>query len=596
MKVGVSILTNGSRRKRLEKCVWSFLENCHYRPLKIAIFTNGSTDDTEDWILGLPETYGVEWVRGCSEVDLGCARGTNESIGMVSDCEYQIHLESDFEHLSPEESGVDRMWLHRALEIMDSGRCDYLYLRRMRDSAEARMHWWSQWMPRVSGEDNGYLMCPGFWWSNNPTLFRTSSLKNSGTLPLDESMDGPKGTPGWSQPELQTPRPMKAWIHRWGMFVHERGEGERFDKAGCGRYGRFGMSGCKYGFWYEGEGHPFCLACDHRKGFEDMPAHEERAKKGEVMIGRARKTVAFHSNQLAYRGTEVGSWNYAYYNEELLGNRSVFLAPRSGDNVALERFTKRFETYLYDDWDEAENWLGDNGVDVLHMRKEGLDDGFVSKNCRTVVHCAFPRWEPHGDVYCHISEWAARKAGGSLFIPHIVERLPNGGDLRFVLGIPKEAKVFGWIGGRDSFNLRAGKDAIKALHQDGRTYFLFVGVEKFIDSKQVVFLPPTHSPDDKGRFVETCDAMLHSRWEGDTFGLAVAEFSAAGRPVVVWNGGVGQAHLELLGDKAIKYDGSHDLIPILQNWNHKCGREWDVYTERFSPENVMRIFKEVCGL
>jgi hypothetical protein len=561
----------------------------------IGVFSNGSTDDTEEWLNNLPEVYGVEWRVEISDHDRGCAQGTNASIGMVSDCELQIHLESDFELMSESESGMDKMWLHRAVELLNSGDCDYLYLRRMRDFNESSMHWWSQWMPKVTEERGEFLKCPGFWWSNNPVLFRTKALNSAGVLPLDPQKDGPKGSPGWSQPELQTARPPNTWLHRWGVFVHERKPGELLEGKGCGRHGPFGTSGCKYGFWYPNKNSTFCRSCDWSKSFKDLQEHESRRRSG-VMPGR--KVVAFHSNQLGYRGTEVGSWNYARYNEELLGNESIFLAPVNEKNIALERFESRFPTLVYDTWEQAEQWLKDMKVDVLHMRKSGEKDGLVSRHCRTVVHCAFPKREEHGDVYCYISPWLAQKASnGELpWIPHIVEKPEPCEGMRGELGIPEDANVFGWIGAPDSFNLPAGRDAVKELCQDGKTWFVFVGVQPFIDSPQVKFLPITWDTEVKRCFVFTCDAMLQARAEGETFGLAVAEFSAAGRPVVTWNNGIGKAHLDLLGDKAITYEGSHDLIPILRDWSHEPGPEWDCYTERFSPENVMEQFRRVCGL
>jgi glycosyltransferase involved in cell wall biosynthesis len=279
--VGISILTNGNRRTALERCVVSILEHCYYRPLAIGITSNGSTDDTVDWIdrRCSSSVYGVEWRKLVFPEDRGCAAGTNSSIDLVSDCELQIHIESDFELLSESESGVDRMWLHRAVELLNSGDCDYLYLRRMRDEQEAAMHWWSQWMPKVTEEREEYLCCPGFWWSNNPVLFRIKAMREFNVLPLDLTLDGQKGTRGWSQPELQAPRPPKTWLHRWGVFVHERGQGERFDNVGCGDFGPYGRSGCKYGFWKDGSD-VFCQYCEKAKGFEDMNAHFGRLNYG----------------------------------------------------------------------------------------------------------------------------------------------------------------------------------------------------------------------------------------------------------------------------------------------------------------------------
>jgi len=269
--IGVSILTNGSRRPELSRCLDSFLANCYYRPLVIGIVSNGSTDDTADWLQGMAAAYGVELRLNLSQSDMGCAWGTNTSISLVDDCEYQIHLESDFEHLPQEASGVDKMWLHRAVRQMQSGSCDYLYLRRMRNHQECATHWWDQWMPRVTEERGEYLSCPNFWWSNNPALFHLGELWNADVLPLDEAKDGPKGTPGWSQPEMCAARPPRAWLHRWGVFVHERLEIEReFSNHGCDQ-------DCKYGFWMP-SGSPWCEKCDHTRDFRDMVEHRKRVQ------------------------------------------------------------------------------------------------------------------------------------------------------------------------------------------------------------------------------------------------------------------------------------------------------------------------------
>lgn len=270
MKVGVSILTNGNRLNYLQTCISSFLENCHYRPLVISIFDNGSTDGTKDWLNNMPHVYGVGWRVHSSPSDMGCAEGTNRSIEMVNDCEYVIHLESDFEHISSDISGEDKRWLHRAIDFMDKGTCDYIYLRKMVSENDIFQHWWSQWMGRIDMAEGKYLRCPGFWWSNNPTLFRVESLRRTGTLPLDVAKDGQKGTPGWSKPELEAPKPPKTWIHKWGLFVHEGLDMPEVCSIGCKTH-----PVCKYGFFKDGSD-AFCACCDSGRDFRDMDAHTRR--------------------------------------------------------------------------------------------------------------------------------------------------------------------------------------------------------------------------------------------------------------------------------------------------------------------------------
>lgn len=65
--------------------------------------------------------------------------------------------------------------------------------------------------------------------------------------------------------------------------------------------------------------------------------------------------VAFLSNKLTLRGSEVALYDYAHYNETLLGNES-FIVTRDVDRIrhefdvsleAYERFAKRFGRLLF---------------------------------------------------------------------------------------------------------------------------------------------------------------------------------------------------------------------------------------------------------
>jgi len=274
--VGISILTNGARLEYLKTCISSFLANCFYRPLVFGIYNNGSTDGTNKWITdSLPKAYGVTWRVLHNDEDEGCAVGTNQAIELVKDCDYVLHLESDFELLPEDKTGEDKLWLRRAVEFMERDGCDFMYLRRMVDERDMFMHWWSQWMTKIDGQDGSgqYMRCPGFWWSNNPHIHRTEAMYRLGTLPLDVKADGAKGTPNWSKPEMSAAKPGDTWIHKWGLFVHEKPSyGSKMDLMGCGHTGRLG---CKYGFFKDGRD-AFCSTCDRANGFEDMPAHQER--------------------------------------------------------------------------------------------------------------------------------------------------------------------------------------------------------------------------------------------------------------------------------------------------------------------------------
>lgn len=277
-RVGISILTNENRRDKLQTCISSFLGNCHFRPLVIAIFDNGSEDDTFQWLQGRKANpgYAIEWRIDRSDKDLGCAAGTNRVSSMVGDCKYVIHIESDFRHLPVSITGVDGKWLHHALDFMESGLCDYLYLRRMTTERDISQHWWSRWFSRVGRTEGEYMECPDFWWSNNPHLRSNSVIYDVGCLPLDEKLDGPKNSPGWSRPELCTKKPPNTWLHKWGLFVHDAPPDEELAKvSGCPFPG-----GCKYGFFLPGPTkNMFCQCCNQNAGFDDMDAHFQRFQK-----------------------------------------------------------------------------------------------------------------------------------------------------------------------------------------------------------------------------------------------------------------------------------------------------------------------------
>jgi glycosyltransferase involved in cell wall biosynthesis len=281
--IGISILTNGNRLGQLQTCLGSLLTHSYTRNLVVGIFNNGSTDDTRKWLSARiqsndnPWNYGITFRVNHSDKDLGCAAGTNAACELVRDCEFAIHVESDFEHLSPDESGEDRLWLRRAVEFMQEVNGNYMYLRRMTDEWEMLRHWWAPWMSQIEDHKGKYLSCPNFWWSNNPALRRNDALYERGTLPLDISKDGPKGTSGWSKPELETKAPGRAWIHQWGLFIHDRQS--HTVKHPCGNCNTImaGKGECKYGFFKNGEkGDKFCEVCLPEEGFRNMGNHKAR--------------------------------------------------------------------------------------------------------------------------------------------------------------------------------------------------------------------------------------------------------------------------------------------------------------------------------
>ena len=307
--------------------------------------------------------------------------------------------------------------------------------------------------------------------------------------------------------------------------------------------------------------------------------------------------IAFHSNQLCLRGTEIALYDYALYNEELLENNSIVICKhpdvwKYSNSDVIEKFRKRFNVYFYHDFNEVEKILDDNNIDVFYAIKAGINDGIVSVNRKSVNHAVFQYYEPHGNVYAYVSEWLSKRYN-SPFVPHMV-LLPNINDnLRKELSIPDNAIVFGRHGGDDTFNLLFAYNAIKnILDRKKNIYFLFLNTNKFIEHSNVIYLNGTSDLEYKTKFINSCDAMLHARLQGESFGLAVAEFSIRNKPVITWLNGGDRAHIEMLGSKGVFYSTYDELVEILLNFIPDNTKDWNAYRE-YNPENVMKVFNNV---
>lgn len=312
--------------------------------------------------------------------------------------------------------------------------------------------------------------------------------------------------------------------------------------------------------------------------------------------------IGFHCNQLSIRGTEVAMYDYAHFNEELLHNKSVVFAkdpttwPYS-DGKAIEKFKKRFDVHFYKTNDELQSLIKENNLDFFYAQKAGLKDDVISKHCKTAVHAVFQYEEPHGNVYAYISEWLSKLYGNRHpFVPYMVT-LPNHNEnLRSKLGIPDNAIVYGRHGGFETFDIDYVKTAVMKASRSENIYFLFMNTERFTNEemyKNILYLDSTADPYEKVKFINTCDAMIHARHKGESFGLAIAEFSIKDKPVITCRTAIDKAHIEMLGSTGIYYDDMDELIKILREYKFKDTLMfWDKYYE-YTPEKVMSKFKSV---
>ena len=236
-------------------------------------------------------------------------------------------------------------------------------------------------------------------------------------------------------------------------------------------------------------------------------------------------------------------------------------------------------------------------MDVLYQIKPGPYDGFIVPRVKNCIHAMFLSDEFHGDSFAYISRWASRVMTGreESFVPHFVPKLEDKESLRQSLGIPIEAKVFGRHGGWDTFNIPFVRKAV-AWHarQNPEDHFVFLNTEPIRRTERfsnVHYLPGTVDPVEKAKFLASCDAMLHARLHGETFGLAVGEFAVLGKPVITFSESRERAHLAMLGKQALLYRNVGELAGILREFRpHKTqGTEYETYAD---PKVVMELFQK----
>lgn len=310
--------------------------------------------------------------------------------------------------------------------------------------------------------------------------------------------------------------------------------------------------------------------------------------------------IAFHSNQLGLRGTEVALYEYAYYGRQYLNIEPIIISDANANLDALYKFKQQFPVYLYNNFSEVTSLVDQLKIDAVYYQKAGINDGKLVSNAKNLVHAVFQFKDPHGERYAYISEWLAKHMGWPHHVPYIVDitKYTHDMNLRDTLNIPKTAFVFGYHGGRDSFNIPWVKEAVlKTTQSRSDVYFLFMNVDAFGEERDnIIFLQGTHDMTEKVAFINTCDAMLHGRNGGESFGLSVAEFSSFNKPVLTttWcSVGLNDlAHIDMLGQKTILY-GPETILSILTNIQHSdiVNQDWNAYLQ-YDAESVMTKFKE----
>ena len=321
--------------------------------------------------------------------------------------------------------------------------------------------------------------------------------------------------------------------------------------------------------------------------------------KNSIFYKPKFKTIGFHSNQLCERGTDVAMYDYAYYNEKMYNNKSIIFYCKHNSNNdvdVIKKFETQFKCYGYDNFSDIEQIIQDERIDYFYNCKSGsISDNQLIKSCPNLIHAVFTV-EPHGEKYAAISKQLSEKYNNIAdFVPYMINLPKCDKNARQQFNIPNDAIVIGRYGGYSQFDIQVAHEAIKSiLNTDLNLYFLFANTNVFYEHPRIIYLNKIIDLEDKVTFINTCDAMIHARSDGETFGLAVGEFSSCNKPIITCKSVMDNSHIDILGEKGIIYGSKESLIEIFKNIKNiiNSRSDWNAYAE-YSPENVMEKFFKV---
>jgi len=170
---------------------------------------------------------------------------------------------------------------------------------------------------------------------------------------------------------------------------------------------------------------------------------------------------------------------------------------------------------------------------------------------------------------------------------------------RSELGIPHNALVLCRHGGHGTFDIGLVRDNLATMvEQHANLHVVLMNTARLAQGHQRIHeVVGSSDVAGKARFFASCDAMLHARSDGESFGLAVGEFALRNKPIITFNGpgGYYRAHLQILGDRGLYY---HDLSSLsallgaLVNEGVPAREDWNVY-KQYSREVIMNKFETV---
>ena len=138
--------------------------------------------------------------------------------------------------------------------------------------------------------------------------------------------------------------------------------------------------------------------------------------------------IGFFIGEMNFRGVANSSYQYAYYNERLLKNKSLIFYNKEEKfhkKEVISKFKKKFKVIGVNGFKEMDHYGKKLNLDYIYVQKGGQKDHNVSNKIKTLIHSLYPQnlKELHGYKYICVSEWLSKKFTNNKipFVPYIVD-------------------------------------------------------------------------------------------------------------------------------------------------------------------------------
>lgn len=311
--------------------------------------------------------------------------------------------------------------------------------------------------------------------------------------------------------------------------------------------------------------------------------------------------ILFHDNQLGERGTSVALYDYAYFCREYFNIEPVISYNKFAEHnneLAIGKFKNEFEVIGYENFSEVDSLLESKDIEYFYAIKSGFIDEIKVSNAKNLIHavyCCDPS-QIHGEKYATVSKWQSSVFGNVLpYVPHMINLPYTDKNFREELGIPNGAIVFGRHGGIDTFDVSFVNALIlEALEKREDFWFILMNTPRIINHPRCIYLDINVDLNYKSAFINTCDAMIHGGFRGETFGISVLEFATRNKQIIAFDNYVGgRNHHLYLKDNYHLYSNEENLREIFSNIQKENPFDTLYLRDEFSSKKVMDKFKEV---